>query len=154
MKERRLMNTSAEFARQAVLDTQIPVTAPPNLGDKEYEAYLDFYNTRRPQEWRGHELRTLGELARLSVEIEKLSVELAASEFDDKEKLDKYDRLISIRDKLKRPLQLNTLPMLGKTLASQKIAADNVVRHLKVAPAQKVAQPPSTNINWKEVLDV
>lgn len=143
---------TAAFARSVVDESTNPVVCPAPLNDDEREHYIGFYNYRRSSAWRHGELLVLVEMSRLAVKIEQTSHQLSIENFENATLLAQYERLIKMRNELRRQVNLVIPATEAKTLTTQKLAANQIMDGLNGklnAPVQKPAK-----IKWDEVLNV
>ena len=119
----------------------------------ELQHYHGFYAYRRAIEWRHGELLVLAELSRVSVKIEALSLQLSQTSFEDNGLLTQYERLCKVRDQLRRQVNLNISAMAAKTMASQKIKANEIIDGLTGASNVSVL-PTKQKIDWDKALNV
>ena len=140
----------AAFAMEVVQESKAQVFIPSELNEQEHAAFLEYHAHRRAKEWRPPELKLLGELARLSVKIEQLSLQLSVTNFEDAALLTQYERLCKLRDQLRKPLNLHTIGNVARTMASQKLAADQIIDGLTGASNATVQKP--AKFDWDKIL--
>jgi hypothetical protein len=156
MSAHRQMRNSATFAGDVVKESTKDIVIPVPLTADELQHYNGFYAYRRAIEWRHGELLVLAELSRVSVKIEALSLQLSQTNFEDAAILTAYERLCKVRDQLRRQVNLNIPAMAAKTMATQKLAANQIIDGLNGKLSSTSVLHPSTKqkIQWNEVLGV
>ena len=142
---------NAEFTMLAVKEARKSIVCPLPLNPDEYALYEEIYAQRLGCEWSGAEMRMICELARLSIQVDHLSLKMAQQGFVDPD-LALYERLCKIRDKMRVTLKLNIVSMMAKTFQAQKSAADKIVNN--IGGRQPTASANPVRINWEDALNV
>jgi hypothetical protein len=147
---------SATFAGDVVKESNKDIVIPVPLTADELQHYRGFYAYRRAVEWRHGELLVLAELSRVSVKIESLSLQLSKTNFEDNAILTAYERVCKVRDQLRRQVNLNIPAMAAKTMATQKLAANQIIDGLNGKLSSTSVLHPNTKqkIDWDKALNV
>lgn len=148
---RRLKKDSHSFAISAVQKSQLPIAIPSTLTEDEQAMFLQVHSVRQTDEWREDDLQLIAEYARVTVQIEKTSLELSECNFDSPALLGKYAEMRKIRDNLRTHLRLNIHSMDAAARMRQGSAAKKIVANVSTPTMQ--AQPTAPKIDWS-ILDV